>query len=72
GKKVDVEVQRLNVDAVGAMQKQGLEVVKADPIPWRGAMEKSWPIVRGGVIPAAFFDEAKAARDQCRTAKPKK
>ena len=72
GKKVDVEVQRLNVDAVGAMQKQGLEVVKADPVPWRAAMEKSWPIVRGGVIPAAFFDEAKAARDQCRAAKASK
>ena len=35
GKKVDEEVQRLNVDAVGAMQKQGLKVVQADPA--RGA-----------------------------------
>ncbi len=66
GKKVDVEVRRLNVDAVAAMKRQGLTVVPVDPAPWRAAMERSWPIVRGGVVPAAFFDEVKAARDACR------
>jgi TRAP-type C4-dicarboxylate transport system substrate-binding protein len=66
GNKVDTEVKRLNDDAVAAMQKQGLTVVKGDAAAWRAAMEKSWPIIRGGVIPAEFFDEAKAARDACR------
>ncbi len=66
GRKVDVEVRRLNVDAVAAMKRQGLTVVPVDPAPWRAAMERSWPIVRGGVVPAAFFDEVKAARDACR------
>jgi TRAP-type C4-dicarboxylate transport system substrate-binding protein len=66
GAKVDAEVKRLNEDAVVAMQKQGLTVVKGDAAAWRAAMEKSWPIVRGGVVPAEFFDQAKAARDQCR------
>jgi hypothetical protein len=47
-------------------------VVKGDLSAWRAAMEKSWPIVRGGVIPAEFFDEAKAARDQCRASAAKK
>jgi TRAP-type C4-dicarboxylate transport system substrate-binding protein len=69
GKKVDEEVRRLNTDAIQAMQKQGLNVVKVDPVPWRTAMEKAWPIVRGGVVPAEIFDEAKAARDACRKAK---
>ncbi len=69
GKKVDEEVRRLNADAVQAMQKQGLKVVKVDPVPWRTAMERSWTVVRGGVVPAEFFDEAKAARDACRKAK---
>jgi TRAP-type C4-dicarboxylate transport system substrate-binding protein len=64
--KVDAEVKRLNDDAVAAMQKQGLTVVKGDASAWRAAMEKSWPIVRGGVVSAEFFDQAKAARDQCR------
>jgi TRAP-type C4-dicarboxylate transport system substrate-binding protein len=66
GNKVDAEVKRLNDDAVTAMQRQGLTVVKGDPTPWRAAMERSWPIVRGGVVPVEFFDRAKAARDQCR------
>jgi TRAP-type transport system periplasmic protein len=66
GLKVDVEVKKLNADAVAAMQKQGLKVVQGDPAQWRAAMEKSWPIVRGGVVPAEFFDEVKAARDSCK------
>jgi TRAP-type C4-dicarboxylate transport system substrate-binding protein len=69
GKRVDVEVRRLNADAVAAMQKQGMKVVRTDPVPWRAAMEKTWPIVRGGVIPAPFFDQVKAAREQCPAAK---
>ena len=69
GAKVDVEVKRLNGDAMAAMKKQGLEVVHVDPAPWRAAMEKSWPVVRGGVVSAAFFDEVKAARDGCRAGK---
>jgi TRAP-type C4-dicarboxylate transport system substrate-binding protein len=71
GVKVDAEVRRLNVDAVTAMKKQGLQVVSVDARPWREMMEKSWPVVRGGVVPAAWFDEVKAARDQCRAGKKK-
>ncbi|HSD20775.1 MAG TPA: TRAP transporter substrate-binding protein DctP [Anaeromyxobacter sp.] len=67
GQKVDSEVRRLNTDAVSAMQKQGLQVVKVDPVPWRQAMEKSWSVVRGGVVPAEFFDAVKSARDSCPT-----
>jgi TRAP-type transport system periplasmic protein len=65
GEKVDREVKRLNADAVVAMQRQGLETVPTDPEPWRVAMEKAWPIVRGGVVPAEFFDDLRAARDAC-------
>ncbi len=71
GAKVDAEVRRLNVDAVAAMRKQGLQVVSVEARPWREVMEKAWPVVRGGVVPAAFFDEVKAARDQCRAGKKK-
>jgi TRAP-type C4-dicarboxylate transport system substrate-binding protein len=71
GQKVDAEVRRLNVDAVAAMTKQGLQVVKVDPAPWRAAMEKSWSVVRGGVVPAEVFDEVRAARDACRAGKKK-
>ncbi|HET8540796.1 MAG TPA: TRAP transporter substrate-binding protein DctP [Anaeromyxobacter sp.] len=66
GRKVDSEVKRLNADAIAAMQRQGLKVVATDPGPWRAAMEKTWSVVRGGVVPAPFFDQVKGARDQCR------
>jgi len=56
-----------HVAAAGQADK--LQVLSVDQAPWRQAMEKSWPVVRGGVVPATFFDEAKAARDQCRAAR---
>jgi len=69
GQKVDVEVARLNTEAVTAMEKQGLKVVKVDAAAWRAMAEKSWPVVRGEVVPAAFFDEVKALRDAQRAGK---
>ena len=66
GKKVDAEVAKLNTEAVAAMEKQGLKVVKVDPAAWRVVAEKSWPVVRGEVVPAAFFDEVKTLRDAQR------
>jgi TRAP-type C4-dicarboxylate transport system substrate-binding protein len=69
GHKVDEEVAKLNTEAVAAMEKQGLKVVKVDPAPWKVMAEKSWPVVRGEVVPAAFFDEVKALRDAQRAAK---
>ncbi|MGC3997164.1 MAG: hypothetical protein QM767_06435 [Anaeromyxobacter sp.] len=51
------------------MQKQGLKVTQGDAPAWRTAMEKTVPAVRGGVVPAEFFDQLRTARDQCRTAK---
>lgn len=71
GKRVDSEVARLNADAIAAMKKQGLTVVPTDPAPWRAAAEKSWPVVRGGVVSADFFDQVRVARDACRAAKKK-
>jgi TRAP-type C4-dicarboxylate transport system substrate-binding protein len=69
GKKVDAEVAKLNGEAVTAMEKQGLKVVAVDAAAWRATAEKSWPVVRGEVIPAAFFDEVKALRDAQRAGK---
>jgi len=69
GARVDAEVAKLNADAVVAMKKQGLTVVDVDQAQWRGVAEKSWSVVRGDVVPAAFFDEVKALRDSIRAAK---
>lgn len=69
GEKVDAEVRRLNDDAVGAMKKQGLTVVPVSASAWQSAMDKAYPIIRGGVVPAPFFDEVVKTRDACRKAK---
>jgi TRAP-type C4-dicarboxylate transport system substrate-binding protein len=71
GKKVDAEVQRLNSDAVAAMQKQGLTITPVDPAPWRATLEKAYPVARGGIVPAPFFDEVTRVRDACRAAAKK-
>ena len=67
GARQDVEVRKLNDDAIVAMKKQGLEVVEVDPGPWRAAAEKSWTVVRGKVVSAPFFDEVIRDRDAFRT-----
>ena len=72
GKKVDAEVGRLNVEAVDAMKKQGLNVVEVNQAPWRAAAEKAWPVVRGKIVPAEFFDEVKRERDALRASGGKK
>jgi TRAP-type C4-dicarboxylate transport system substrate-binding protein len=66
GRKVDAEVKRLNDEAIGAMRKQGLNVVEVDRGAYRAAAERAWPVVRGRVVPAPFFDEVVAARDASR------
>jgi len=66
GEKVDAEIRRLNADAVEAMKRQGLALVPVDREHWRPALEKSWTVIRGEVVPADFFDEVQSARNTCR------
>jgi TRAP-type C4-dicarboxylate transport system substrate-binding protein len=71
GAKVDAEVRRLNSDAVVAMKKQGLDVVAVERGPWEKAAQRSWPAMRGKVVPTAFFDNFVKLRDEARAAAPK-
>jgi TRAP-type C4-dicarboxylate transport system substrate-binding protein len=64
--RIDSEVRRLNAGAVEAMRRQGLTSIAVAPAAWRPALERSWAVLRGEVVPAAFFDEVKAAGDACR------
>jgi TRAP-type C4-dicarboxylate transport system substrate-binding protein len=66
GGRIDAEARRLETEAVAAMEKQGLEVVPVSPEAWRPAIEKSWTVIRGEVVPAGFFDEVRSARNACR------
>jgi sugar/nucleoside kinase (ribokinase family) len=67
GVTVNAESRRLESEALAAMTRQGLQTVPVDAGPWRAALERSWPVLRGGAVPAAYFDEAVAARDACRS-----
>jgi TRAP-type C4-dicarboxylate transport system substrate-binding protein len=69
GHKVDSEVKKLNDDAIDAMKRQGLQIVKVEPGPWEAAAKKSWPAARGKVVPADFFDEFVRIRGEARAAK---
>ncbi len=66
GSKIDAEVRRLNEDAVAAMQKQGLKIVPSDAAAWRAAMDRATSAVRGGVVPAEFYDQVVKAREACK------
>lgn len=66
GARADLEVRRLNEDALAAMKRQGLTIVPVDAAPWRAAMARSHRILRGGMVPAAFFDELERARQACK------
>jgi TRAP-type C4-dicarboxylate transport system substrate-binding protein len=65
GRAADLEVRRLNADALAAMKGQGLVIEHVEPGPWLAAMRKAYPRVRGEVVPAAFFDALAAAREAC-------
>lgn len=67
--RIDTEVKRLNDDAVTAMKKQGLNVVKVEPGSWEKAAMRAWPAVRGKVVPQAFFDQVVKLRDEGRKAR---
>lgn len=66
GKKIDTEAKKLNDDAIAAMKKQGLEVVKVDSDKYQKAAERSWPAVKGKVVPAPFFDQVLKLRNESR------
>jgi len=69
GEKLQVEVRRLNEEAVNAMVKHGMKVHKVPPdvqAQWRKMVEDIHPKVRGGIMPADAFDATKKFRDEYR------
>jgi TRAP-type C4-dicarboxylate transport system substrate-binding protein len=60
GKEIRANSHKESDDAVAAMQKRGLKV--HDPSPevieqWRKEAEKSYPDIRGRIVPADIFDQ---------------
>jgi hypothetical protein len=60
GKEIGAGSRKEGTDAVAAMQKRGLKVQKPSPDvveEWRKEAEKTYPEIRGRVVPADIFDE---------------
>lgn len=74
GKRIDAEVGKLEADSIKAMQQNGLEVIHAsdaERAEWATFAEKSWPSIRGKVVPEDQFDMVKKLRDEFRASKGK-
>ena len=69
GRKLRDETRRNGQSSVEAMQKKGLNLVHVDAAgeaEWRKAAEAAYPRIRGGVIPADVFDEARKHLEEFR------
>ena len=65
--------RREHEESVAAMQKRGLKVQRVPPeveAEWRRAAEQLYPRVRGGMVPAEFFDEVQRLLRERRAAAP--
>lgn len=73
GAKFRGDMRRLSEEAIPAMEKRGLKVHRPDEATlalWRREAEAAWPRLRGKMVPADLFDEAKRVRDEARAGKP--
>lgn len=73
GAKIRAEIRAAGERDVEAMKKRGLNVVAVDPKAeeaWRAAAESIYDKVRGKIIPADMFDEAKQHLADFRKQKP--
>ncbi len=69
GKKIDVEVRRMDAEALKSMQAEGLTVVKGDPAQMLDAAKRSWKVIRGRVVPEAMFDEVQKLAAEAKAQK---
>lgn len=70
--RVNTEAQRMDNEALEQMKKAGLQVLALTPAErqaWIAMAEKTWPVIRGGVVSNQAFDEVKKVRDEYRATK---
>jgi TRAP-type C4-dicarboxylate transport system substrate-binding protein len=64
--------RREHQEAVAAMEKRGLKVQRLTPeldAQWRRAAEQMYPLVRGSMVPADFFDEVQRLLGEYRASR---
>jgi len=70
GNRLRGEIRKMGDDAVTEMQKRGLRITSPDAgtlAEWRREVEAAYPKLRGRLVPAELFDEAKRLRDEFRS-----
>ena len=63
------EIRRLDREVIAEMQKYGLRVVPVPPearAQWQATAEGVYPVIRGKLVPAEYFDAAVRLRDEYR------
>jgi TRAP-type C4-dicarboxylate transport system substrate-binding protein len=65
-KRLQVEVPKLDANAVATMTKNGLTVTKATGPEWRAQVDNLAKTMRGEMVPPDIFDLASKARDEFR------
>jgi len=69
GDRLKGDIRAANDKAIAAMQEHGLKVIPASPAveaAWQKIAEGIYPRLRGTIVPAAMFDEARRVRDELR------
>src|SRR5262249_15608696 len=70
GRRIQLEVRKMNEEAIATMKSQGLQVVPVPDLPaWREAAGRANVVVRGQVVPASTFDEVTRLRNEFRAQK---
>lgn len=75
GARVNAESKRMGEDALAQMVKNGLKVIPlkdAERKAWFEIVERTWSVVRGGMVSAEDFDAVKKVRDEFRSQKGRK
>ena len=65
-KRLQVEVPKLDANAIATMTKNGLTVTKATGPEWRAQLDGLARTMRGEMVPQDIFDLASKARDEFR------
>ena len=75
GKEIRASSRKESAEAITAMQKRGLKVQEVSPAvleQWRKEVEKTYPEIRGRLVPADVFDEVQRYLQEYRSAEIKK
>jgi TRAP-type C4-dicarboxylate transport system substrate-binding protein len=66
GKKANLEVRRMNDEALVKMKEQGLQVVEPERAAWVAAYERAEKVIRGRVVPEGIYDKVKQLHQEFR------